>query len=74
MSRKIPIEHACTHPEVIAIGVEVTLDPDRRRHYSPLVLMLADAAMQEMVRKINGEPPVSSAAKPDAPNESATGE
>lgn len=74
MSTKILIKAACTHPEVIAIGVEVTLDPGRRRHYSPLVLMLADAAMQEMVRKINGASSISDGARPDGPDEPAAGE
>ena len=46
------IESARTHPEIIAIALEVTMDPGRRRHYSPLVLMLADAAMQELISKI----------------------
>jgi hypothetical protein len=46
------IESARTHPEIIAIALEVTMDPGRRRHYSPLVLMLADAAMQEIMSKI----------------------
>jgi len=57
MSRKETFKLASTHPEVIAIGLEVTLDPGRRRHYSPLVLMLADAAVQEIVRMIAVETP-----------------
>jgi hypothetical protein len=40
------------HPELIAIGLEITLDPSRRRHYSPLILTLADVAMQELMTKI----------------------
>jgi hypothetical protein len=37
---------------VIAIGLEVTLDPTRRRYYSALVLALADAAMQNLLDKV----------------------
>jgi len=40
------------HPEVIAIGLEITLDPTRRRYYSTLVLALADAAMQNLLQKV----------------------
>lgn len=43
---------ATDHPEVIAIGLEVTLDPTRRRYYSALVLALADAAMQNLLAKV----------------------
>lgn len=50
MSRKEMLESACGHPEIIAIGLEVMLDPSRRRHYSPLVLALADGAMQQIVQ------------------------
>lgn len=56
MSRKKLIESASTHPEILAIGLEVALDPSRRRHYSPLVLTLADAAVREMVRMIAANP------------------
>jgi len=37
---------------VIAIGLEITLDPTRRRYYSTLVLALADAAMQNLLQKV----------------------
>ena len=74
MSRKNLIDAATAHPEVIAIGLEVTLDPSRRRHYSALVLMLADAAMQEIVRKIAAETPLPSAADHVAGTELFTGE
>jgi hypothetical protein len=60
MSREKLIEAAAAHPEIIAIGIEVTLDPSRRRHYSTLVLTLADAAMKEMVRMIATETPLPS--------------
>lgn len=52
MSRKKLIESASAHPEILAIGLEVALDPSRRRHYSPLVLTLADAAVREMVKMV----------------------
>jgi hypothetical protein len=46
---------------VIAIGLEVTLDPSRRRYYSTLVLALADAAMKNLLEKVTaasaGSPP-----------------
>jgi hypothetical protein len=45
---------------VIAIGLEVTLYPDRRRYYSALVLALADAAMKNLLDKVTaagGETP-----------------
>jgi hypothetical protein len=51
MSRHPPSRTATDHPEVIAIGLEVTLDPSRRRHYSALVLTLADAAMKNLLEK-----------------------
>jgi hypothetical protein len=74
MSRKNLIETASAHPEVIAIGLEVTLDPGRRRFYSPLVLMLADAAMQEIMRKITAVPPASGAPELADRDQSSTGE
>jgi hypothetical protein len=37
---------------VIAIGLEVTLYPNRRRYYSALVLALADAAMKNLLDKV----------------------
>jgi hypothetical protein len=44
------------HPELIAIGLEIALNPSRRRHYSPLVLTLVDVAMQDLLTKIAGGP------------------
>jgi hypothetical protein len=67
MSRKKLIETARAHPEILAIGLEVALYPSRRRHYSPFVLMLADAAVQEIVRIVAAKPPPS----PDAGNDIA---
>jgi hypothetical protein len=52
MSRHPPPRAATDHPEVIAIGLEVTLDPTRRRYYSALVLALADAAMKNLLDKV----------------------
>jgi hypothetical protein len=74
MSRKNLIETASAHPEVIAIGLEVTLDPGRRRFYSPLVLMLADAAMQEILKRITPGQAASGASGPAGRDESSTGE
>jgi hypothetical protein len=65
MSRKKLIESASAHPEILAIGLEVTLYPSRRRYYSPLVLMLADAAVQEIVRIVAAKSPPSDAAGDD---------
>jgi hypothetical protein len=66
MSRNKLIASASMHPEIIAIGLEVTLDPSRRRYYSALVLTLADAAMQEFVRILAAEPQRSSGAVPES--------
>ena len=52
MSRHPPPRSATDHPEVIAIGLEVTLYPNRRRYYSALVLALADAAMKNLLDKV----------------------
>jgi len=52
MSRCPPPRSATDHPEVIAIGLEVTLYPNRRRYYSALVLALADAAMKNLLDKV----------------------
>jgi hypothetical protein len=43
---------ATDHPELIAIGLEITLDPSRRRYYSPLILTLADAAVKNLLAKV----------------------
>ena len=52
MSTHPPPRTATDHPAVIAIGLEVTLDPSRRRHYSALVLTLADAAIKNLLEKV----------------------
>jgi hypothetical protein len=54
------------HPELIAIGLEITLDPSRRRHYSPLVLTLADGAMHELMTKIATVPAAAPGEKKDS--------
>jgi hypothetical protein len=46
------LEQVRDHPELIAIGLEIALNPSRRRHYSPLVLSLVDVAMQDLLTKI----------------------
>jgi len=72
MSRQNLIESARAHPEVIAIGLEITLDPSRRRHYSKLVLMLADAAMQEIVRMMASDNLPPPGVEPDRPDDLAS--
>jgi hypothetical protein len=74
MSREKLIESASAHPEIIAIALEVTLNPGRRRYYSPLVLTLADAAMQEIMAKIIAEPAASAGENPCDPGEAVPGE
>ena len=39
------MDFVSSHPEVIAIAIEIVLYPKRRSHYSPRVLELADAAI-----------------------------
>jgi hypothetical protein len=43
------------HPEILAIGVDVTLRPSRRAHYSELVLMLADAAIEHFQQQLTDQ-------------------
>lgn len=74
MSREQLIHTATAHPEIIAIGLEVTLDPGRRRHYSALVLTLADTAMQEIVRMIAAQTPLPSTVEQGARDNLLTGE
>jgi hypothetical protein len=67
MSTHPAARSATDHPEVIAIGLEITLDPARRRYYSALVLALADAAMQNLLQKVTAAganfPPAESESK-----------
>jgi hypothetical protein len=74
MSREKLIASASAHPEIIAIALEITLDPGRRRHYSPLVLMLADAAMQEIVRMFHAESATSPGSETDTDGAAGPGE
>jgi hypothetical protein len=48
MSNHILKSWPLDHPEIVAIAVDVMLTPARRVHYSALVLMLADAAMERI--------------------------
>jgi len=57
---------AIDHPEVVAIALDVTLNPSRRRHYSALVLMLADAAAEKIRQKIQGIPEVKPSELPES--------
>jgi len=57
------------HPEIVAIALDIMLAPEKRAHYSDLVLMLADAALErirlelarqsaaESVRAVVSKPP-----------------
>jgi len=60
MSRRATPDAAADHPEILAIAHEVTIDPSRRKYYSPLVLTLADIALQNLLNKAvatnNSEP------------------
>lgn len=48
MTRHIPFPCPIDHPEILAIALDVMLFPARRVHYSSLVLMLADAAIDRI--------------------------
>ena len=50
-SQPFPVDH----PEIVAIALDLMLVPARRVHYSALVLMLADAAIERIRRQL-GEP------------------
>jgi len=51
MSRRQAPEAAADHPEILAIALAVTIDPGRRKYYSPLILSLADIALQNLLDK-----------------------
>lgn len=36
------------HPEILAIAMDIILEPTRRTHYSSLVLILVDAAIEHI--------------------------
>jgi hypothetical protein len=57
------------HPEIIAIALDLMLDPTRRVHYSSVVLALADAAIVRIRRELaeNDAPQPGGAAPPAAP-------
>lgn len=46
--------HPCPidHPEIVAIALDIMLVPARRVRYSPLVLTLADAAIDQIRRAL----------------------
>lgn len=48
MTRRLSHPWPLDHPEIVAIALDVMLVPARRVHYSPLVLMLADAAVERI--------------------------
>jgi hypothetical protein len=52
MTRRFPHPWPLDHPEIVAIALDVMLVPARRAHYSPLVLMLADAAIERIRREL----------------------
>lgn len=54
LSETLPLEH----PEILAIAFELMLYPNRRTHYSALVLTLADAAMDRIRKQLATPPPV----------------
>jgi hypothetical protein len=41
------------HPEIVAIALDVMLAPARRAHYSALVLVLADAAIEKIRHQLS---------------------
>jgi hypothetical protein len=55
MSIRHPPKAAEEHPEILAIALEVTINPGRRKYYSPLVLSLADIALQNLLDKAVSE-------------------
>jgi hypothetical protein len=52
MTKRLPHPWPIDHPEIVAIALDVMLVPSRRVHYSPLVLMLADAAIERIRREL----------------------
>lgn len=43
---------ASDHPEVLQIAVQILLRPDSRKNYSPVVLSLADRALDRLRRAL----------------------
>lgn len=64
ISHPLPTEH----PEIVAIALDVMLDPARRVHYSALVLTLVDAAIERIQRELASTLPAApmNAAAPQA--------
>jgi hypothetical protein len=52
MTRRLPKPWPLDHPEIIAIALDLMLDPTRRVHYSSVVLALADAAIERIRREL----------------------
>jgi hypothetical protein len=52
MSKHILDVWPIDHPEIVAIALDVMLAPARRAHYSELVLMLADAALERIKQEL----------------------
>ena len=52
MTRRLSHPWPLDHPEIVAIALDVMLVPARRVHYPPLVLMLADAAVERIRREL----------------------
>lgn len=48
MSKHLPENCITDHPAIIAIAMDVMFCPSHRAHYSELVLMLADAALERI--------------------------
>lgn len=52
MTRRLSHPWPVDHPEIVAIALDVMLVPARRAHYSSLILMLADAAIDRIRRDL----------------------
>lgn len=53
MTRLLSQPWPVDHPEIVAIALDLMLVPARRAHYSSLVLMLADAAIEQIRRQLD---------------------
>jgi len=56
MSKQVLSTWPLDHPEITAIALDIAITPSRRAHYSSLVLMLADAALERLKRQMAGLP------------------
>ena len=52
MSKQTPPSWPIDHPAIVAIALDLMLTPARRSHYSALVLMLADAAVEQIKQEL----------------------